>query len=508
MAAKEEPHVHVDHVEGRDSSVDSFQDNEEPLGFLWMLLYGLLASLVLFTILFLLLRLCISLKSRSQLKKWGLNKQRIKQVVVGFFHPYCNAGGGGERVLWQSINALQKRYSFIRCIIYTGFEKDVIAEDILNKVYEQFGISLCERVEFVYLHRRKWVEASSWPHFTILGQNLGSIILGLEALFKFAPDVFMDTTGYAFTIPLFRWFGGCKTVSYVHYPTVSQNMLDKVKGNEQSFNNSSRISQSRILTNLKVFYYRVFAKIYGFAGRRNDVVMVNSTWTHGHISQIWSPSRLYIVYPPCDTSSFQQLPIERDTRKFSVVSVGQFRPEKDHELQLQVMKYFLDRLDNKQRKMVELVMIGSCRNQEDRDRVKELRRIASNMGIGKNIRFEINVPFDRLKDELSQATAALHTMKDEHFGICLVECMAAGCVMVGHNSGGPLMDIVVDWKGVKTGYLAVAENQYVACLREVFFMKEEQRRRLTSSAREAVRSKFSVEIFEASFLRATEHLFV
>ena len=31
-------------------------------------------------------------------------------VVVGFFHPYCNAGGGGERVLWVAIRALQKRY--------------------------------------------------------------------------------------------------------------------------------------------------------------------------------------------------------------------------------------------------------------------------------------------------------------------------------------------------------------------------------------------------------------
>lgn len=29
---------------------------------------------------------------------------------------------------------------------------------------------------------------------------------------------------------------------------------------------------------------------------------------------------------------------------------------------------------------------------------------------------------------------------------------------------------------------------------------------VVSSAREAVRSKFSVDVFEASFLRATEHL--
>jgi len=30
-------------------------------------------------------------------------------VVVGFFHPYCNAGGGGERVLWTAIRAIQRK---------------------------------------------------------------------------------------------------------------------------------------------------------------------------------------------------------------------------------------------------------------------------------------------------------------------------------------------------------------------------------------------------------------
>lgn len=32
-----------------------------------------------------------------------------KPLVIGFFHPYCNAGGGGERVLWIAVQALQTR---------------------------------------------------------------------------------------------------------------------------------------------------------------------------------------------------------------------------------------------------------------------------------------------------------------------------------------------------------------------------------------------------------------
>lgn len=30
-------------------------------------------------------------------------------TTIGFFHPYCNAGGGGERVLWMAIKALYQK---------------------------------------------------------------------------------------------------------------------------------------------------------------------------------------------------------------------------------------------------------------------------------------------------------------------------------------------------------------------------------------------------------------
>ena len=35
-------------------------------------------------------------------------------VSVAFFHPYCNAGGGGERVLWCAVRAVQTRYPAAR----------------------------------------------------------------------------------------------------------------------------------------------------------------------------------------------------------------------------------------------------------------------------------------------------------------------------------------------------------------------------------------------------------
>jgi alpha-1,2-mannosyltransferase len=81
--------------------------------------------------------------------------------------------------------------------------------------------------------------------------------------------------------------------------------------------------------------HRWFAWLYGVVGRQADVVMTNSTWTNNNIKALWRiPDRSGIVYPPCDTEGFMALPLTGDRLEGKVVSVAQFRPEKDHSLQV------------------------------------------------------------------------------------------------------------------------------------------------------------------------------
>lgn len=64
--------------------------------------------------------------------------------------------------------------------------------------------------------------------------------------------------------------------------------------------------------------------------------MVNSSWTAGHVRQLWwSWEEPQLVYPPCDTSDLQSLPLDRRLKHLFLVSVAQFRPEKNHRLQLE-----------------------------------------------------------------------------------------------------------------------------------------------------------------------------
>ena len=87
-----------------------------------------------------------------------------------------------------------RRYPFVECIVYTG-DIDSSGDRILKKAENTFGITLPVRVKFVFLQSRSWVEAKRYPVLTLLGQSLGSMCLGLEALFRHVPDVYVDTMG-------------------------------------------------------------------------------------------------------------------------------------------------------------------------------------------------------------------------------------------------------------------------------------------------------------------------
>jgi alpha-1,2-mannosyltransferase len=317
-------------------------------------------------------------------------------------------------VLWCGIAELCRRNPHLRVAIYTG-DVDVTPAEIRAACLNRFGIEL-PPVDFVYLRMRHWVEASRYPFLTLLGQSFGSIILSAEALLRFPPPVFVDTTGYAFSFPVARWLGGCAVGCYVHYPTISTDMLERVRSREASFNNDGAIARSAACSRLKFMYYQAFSWVYGFAGRRADVVMVNSSWTGNHIECLWGQPAMR-VYPPCNTTEFQALPLQPPGgRQPIVLSIAQFRPEKAHAVQLQALAaLFAERPDLAGR--VSMVLAGAVRHEGDQGRLDALKALAVELGIADSVRFEINVSFARLKELMTEASVGIHTMTDEHFGI-------------------------------------------------------------------------------------------
>lgn len=78
-------------------------------------------------------------------------------------------------------------------------------------------------------------------------------------------QLFIDTSGWAFTYPMCR-LSGVRVACYVHYPTVSTDMLQRVRQRKSLYNNSAQISGSRPASWVKLLYYYFFAWFYSMAG--------------------------------------------------------------------------------------------------------------------------------------------------------------------------------------------------------------------------------------------------
>ena len=223
---------------------------------------------------------------------------RRERRVVAFLHPHCAAGGGGERVLWVALAAL-RRATGARLVVYTA-DSGVDGAAMRAKALERFGVEVPACVEFVHVSSVALSEPWLYPVATMVGQSLGSMVLALEAIARLPPDVFVDTTGYGFSHPVAKVVAGCSTAAYVHYPTISRDMIGALGA--RSFNNRAVWAT---VPALKTAYYRAFAFAYGRCGRACDVAMANSSWTRGHIAELWGRNDVALAYPPCDTSALE-----------------------------------------------------------------------------------------------------------------------------------------------------------------------------------------------------------
>ena len=386
-------------------------------------------------------------------------------LTVAFFHPYwyvsthgtysytlpphphppthpqtthhSNAGGGGERVLWLAIHALvslqtkkkkktkQKQQRPLHVLIYTG-DVEVPDAAILQRAEAHFGVHLTNLplpLSFVKVPGRQWLEAARYPVLTMLGQSAGSMLLALVCLLYFLPDVWVDTTGCAFTYPVAALIGRCRIAAYVHYPTISTDMLSMVREQRPSYNNDRAVAGSPWKSRLKLVYYHGFAVLYGLCGWFVSLVMVNSSWTAAHIRALWPRKEVWTVFPPCDIAGLQDLPLA--PREPVILSVGQFRPEKDHPLQIRAFARFVHGSALAKKYKAKLVLLGSCRGAEDKARVAALQALASELGVAKEVEFVVGAPFSDLKTWLGRASVGVHTMWNEHFGICVVEYMVS-----------------------------------------------------------------------------------
>jgi len=344
------------------SSRDSFILNP-----ILQLCFSLVSSLVL---------LGVVIRLRSAFLRQQQQQQQQRGKTIAFFHPFCSDGGGGERVLWKMIQALGDFYEEgikLNVVIYTIDPfRESYHEDIRRDVQQRFSTTYSAQLSLKFIHLDPYARLLlPSPRLSLLVESfqtmrLAFIALSVSSSIGHLPDVFVDTTGCAFTYLPASVLFGCRVVAYVHYPTISTDMLQLVwqrrrtaytvlpsgetteetqassSTTEEATNEANKSRLGFVTAHAKLVYYVLFAICYGLVGSLASLVMVNSTWTYHHIRSLWRVAawldKIHIVFPPCqvpEDDAKSQHQTTTTTREPIILSIGQFRPEKDHALQLE-----------------------------------------------------------------------------------------------------------------------------------------------------------------------------
>lgn len=371
-----------------------------------------------------------------------------RRVLYGFFHPYANNGGGGEKVLWAAVLATLLQSDKNIAVIYTS-NLDASPQDILAKVKNKFQIDFddSKRIVFIYLHKySRLIDAEYWKHFTMIGQLFGSIVLTFEALNQLSPDVWIDTMGLPGSYLPISIILKIPIIAYTHYPIIQQDMFNKL--------NTSTPKGA-----LKLVYWKALYYFYKYLGSSVTFVLANGTWTFTHLLGIftWS-SHVSILYPPCGT---EYLTVEDDTkRENKMLYIAQFRPEKRHMLILEEYAQFLAKFKGKGQvaQLPTLVFLGSCRTKDDTSTLISIKEKVEELELTEFITFVVDCSYDEVLSWLSRLTFGLNAMWNEHFGIGVVEYMARGVIPISHASAGPLLDIATKVGSVDTGFFFKSET--------------------------------------------------
>jgi glycosyltransferase involved in cell wall biosynthesis len=201
-------------------------------------------------------------------------------------------------------------------------------------------------------------------------------------------------------------------IVYIHYPAVLEITSIKRRG-----------------VHWRIYNYLVKLIARKFKIPRSGRILTNSTWTanrvykaHGVIADV--------LYPPVDVEYFSEVSNSGE-REDIIVTVSRFTPEKE----LSKLLVLANELKDYRFVIAGTTGPGSERVLEELRAEKESRSLV-------NVEFKPNISRRELRELYSRAKFYLHPEFPEHFGIAVVEAMAAGLVPIVYHDGGAWYDVV------------------------------------------------------------------
>jgi glycosyltransferase involved in cell wall biosynthesis len=166
---------------------------------------------------------------------------------------------------------------------------------------------------------------------------------------------------------------------------------------------------------------------------RNSTLITNSEFSRRAIVNACGLDNIYILSPPIDIETFRNVALmpngDSGTNDIILV-IARIAPHKKIENAIKLAKILKDNNVGKGMKIVGNLYYYYF------DYYSKLKQMVLDLGLTDYFTFEINASLDNLLSIIRESRVYFHPMVGEHFGMAVLEAMAAGLIPVVPNEGG------------------------------------------------------------------------
>jgi glycosyltransferase involved in cell wall biosynthesis len=256
-------------------------------------------------------------------------------------------------------------------------------------------------------------------------------------------DIYINTHPDLF--PYYRdFFSKDNAIVYCHFPMANQYIKsrnleymirdlriinqDGHRRTKSSTDNSKNVEQDRCFKEVEQCYENLMT---------NSTIITNSEFSQSSILKAFNGKikKVHIIRPPVDTEAFRNevlFSASEDEREDVILTISRINKQKEIENAIMLAKLLKqDAIGNG------MIIVGNIDYENDLGYYLSLRKMVKDFDLEDYVMFQTNVSFESLLSTMKKTKIYFHPMVGEHFGMAVVEAMAAGLVPIVPDIGGP-----------------------------------------------------------------------
>ena len=198
--------------------------------------------------------------------------------------------------------------------------------------------------------------------------------------------------------------------------------------------NNSKNRQAKLQSSRKREYFEILK--YGYCNlMKNSIVITNSEFSRRAIVNAFGLEDIRILSPPIDIETFRNSALTINDgggseRRDIILVISRIAPHKKIENAIKLAKILKDNSIGSEMKIV-----GNLYSYFS-DYYSGLKQMIKELGLTDYVTFEINASLDHLLSIIQESRVYFHPMVGEHFGMSVIEAIAAGLIAVVPDEGG------------------------------------------------------------------------